>query len=118
VAKKKAVGQRGSWFATVDGIELPCAHRRWAKKNWPHYHDPFKPTENGPSASKILKYVQAIKDEKQVILTNDDEHLDDEGELTGFTRLNYIAIYGVENVSFDPDAGLKFTITKRLFELR
>jgi len=28
---KKAIGQRGSWFAAVDDEDLPCVHAHWFK---------------------------------------------------------------------------------------
>ncbi|MET4687441.1 hypothetical protein [Sinorhizobium fredii] len=116
MSAKKARGSRGSWFATVDGNELPCVHKHWLK--WPHYHDPFKPVENGPSLTKIQEYVQAIEQEKLVILTDDTVHRDQEGAVSGFTRENYVAIFAVEDVRFDPETGLKFTITHRLSDLQ
>lgn len=112
---KKAIGQRGSWFATVDGKELPCVHKHWLKGL--SYHDPFKPLVNGPSPARIHEYVQAIQQEKQVILTNDVTHYDQQGMVSGFTRKNYVAVFAVEDVSFDPKIGLKFKITTRLDEL-
>ncbi|ASY56378.1 hypothetical protein SS05631_c14400 [Sinorhizobium sp. CCBAU 05631] len=93
-------------------------HSHWAKENWPHYHDPFKPVVNGPSLTKIQEYVQAIQDEKLVILTNDTVHRDQLGTVSGFTRQSYVAIFAVEDVSFDPNTGLKFTITSRLSDLQ
>jgi hypothetical protein len=113
---KKAVGRRGSWFATVDGVELPCVHNHWLKL--PHYHDPFKPVENGPSLAKIQKYVQAIQHEKKVILTNDTVHRDAQGMVSRFTRESYVAMFAVDDVTFDPGIGLKFTITDRLSDLQ
>ncbi|MGO6702884.1 hypothetical protein ACCS33_26090 [Rhizobium ruizarguesonis] len=113
---KKAVGQRGSWFATVDGKELPCVHKHWLK--WPHYHDPFKPLENGPSLTKIHEYVQAIQHEKKVILTNDTVHRDQQGMVSGFTRQSYVAMFAIDDVTFDPGTGLKFRITSRLSNLQ
>ncbi|MDK1489410.1 hypothetical protein QN219_04980 [Sinorhizobium sp. 7-81] len=113
---KKAIGQRGSWFANVDGKELPCVHKHWLKGL--AYHDPFKPLVNGPSPAKIHEYVQAIQREKQVVLTNDAVLCDPQGMVKGFTRQNYIAVFAVENVKFDPSTGLKFTITSRLSDLQ
>ncbi|MGO8198179.1 hypothetical protein ACC735_02455 [Rhizobium ruizarguesonis] len=113
---KKAVGQRGSWFATVDGKELPCVHKHWLK--WPHYHDPFKPVENGPNLTKIQEYVEAIQHEKKVILTNDTVHRDPQGMVSGFTRQSYVAMFAVDDVTFDPGTGLKFRIISRLSDLQ
>ncbi|MGR9435362.1 hypothetical protein ACU8OP_10180 [Rhizobium leguminosarum] len=113
--RKKAVGQRGSWFATVDGKELPCVHELWLKCT--HYHDPFEPVENGPSLTKIQAFVQAIQHEKRVILTRGPARRNSEGMVLGFTRQSYIAIFAVDDVTFDPGIGLKFTITSRLADL-
>ncbi|MNL37555.1 hypothetical protein D3C87_1597080 [compost metagenome] len=116
MVKKKAIGQRGSWFATVDGKELPCVHKHWLSGL--SYHDPFKPLVNGPSPAKIYEYVQAIQQEKQVILTNDTVHRDPQGMVSGFTRQNYVAIYNIDDISFHPNTGLKFTITGRVSDLQ
>lgn len=113
---KKAIGQRGSWFATVDGKDLPCVHKHWLKGLT--YHDPFKPLVNGPSPAKIHEYVRTIQQEKQVILTNDTVIRDQQGMVSGFERQNYVAIFAVDDVSFDPNTGLRFTITSRVSELQ
>lgn len=53
-----------------------------------------------------------------MILTNDTVHRDQQGVVSGFTRQNYVAIFAVEDVSFDPNTGLKFRITGRLSDLQ
>lgn len=46
----RAKGQRGSWFATVEGKVLPCVHKHWVKGL--SHHDPFARHE-GENQSKI-----------------------------------------------------------------
>lgn len=55
---------------------------------------------------------------KQVILTNDTVHRDPQGMVSGFTRQNYVAIYNIDDISFHPNTGLKFTITGRVSDLQ
>ncbi|MBB2822443.1 UNVERIFIED_ORG: hypothetical protein GGD59_005732 [Rhizobium esperanzae] len=52
-----------------------------------------------------------------MILTNDTVHRNPEGMVPGFTRRGYVAIFAVDDVTFDPGIGLKFTITSRLIDL-
>lgn len=53
-----------------------------------------------------------------MILTNDTVHRDQQGVVSGFARQNYVAIFAVGDVSFDPNTGLKFRITGRLSDLQ
>ena len=56
--KKKAIGRQGWWFASVDGIALPCLHKEWLTGL--HYHDPFKRHEGKGLERKIQEAVDAI----------------------------------------------------------
>lgn len=113
MGSKKAIGQRGSWFAKVDGISIPCAHKYWL--NGLHYHDPF--TAHTAGQDKIDELVQAIKEVGKVVMTDDKPERNSVGEVVGFVRLGYIALYAVEDVSYDHAGGLRFRIAKRLENL-
>jgi len=112
---KKATGQRGSWFAKVDGEQLPCVHKYWLKKL--DYHDPYVREVDGLPASKVSEFVDAIQSGKRVVLTDDTPHMGPEGYPTGFTRKAYVAIYQVEHVQYDETDGLRFRLAKRLDDL-
>jgi len=112
---KKAIGRRGSWFAEVAGEKLPCIHRHWLKVF--DYHDPFDRRHEAAKQRKIAEYVDAIRSAGRVILTDDDAIYDPDGKVSGFSRTSYIAIYGVDNVSFDTANGLTLQISTRLENL-
>lgn len=113
--KKKAIGRQGWWFASVDGIALPCLHKEWLTGL--HYHDPFKRHEGKGLERKIQEAVDAITHGGQVILTSDKKILDPNGELIAFERTGYIAAYEVGDVTYSASDGLRLRLTKRLYDL-
>jgi len=112
---KKAIGQRGSWFATVDGEALPCVHKHWVKGLY--HHDPFRRHEGGASDEKILELATAVQQLGRVILTDDDAELDTAGNVVGFKRKNYIAVFEVEDVTYSREDGLRFRLARRVCDL-
>ena len=106
---KKAIGQRGSWFASVEDEELPCVHAHWFKAGY--YHD----TDAHPDIERFRELFDAIKEKRKVILTRDDLIMSG-GEHTGFARAGYIAIFSVDEPVLD-ERGLRFKFLKRLFNL-
>ncbi|MBX5132537.1 hypothetical protein HJB80_07650 [Rhizobium lentis] len=112
---KKATGRRGSWFAKVDGEQLPCVHKYWLKKF--DYHDPYIREKDGLSASKVTEFIDAIRVGERVILTEDTPHMGPDGYPIGFTRKAYVAVYQVEQVRYDEGDGLRFRIAQRLDNL-
>ncbi|WP_196814786.1 hypothetical protein [Mesorhizobium sp. L103C131B0] len=110
----KAKGHRGSWFATVDGEDLPCVHKHWVKGLL--HHDRFQRHGYGNSP-QILELAQAVQSGKRVILTDDKPLFDGSGNLIGFERKGYIAIYEVDDVTYIPEEGLKFRLVKRIRNL-
>lgn len=114
--KKKAVGRQGWWFATIEGRDYPVAHKYWLKRY--DYHDPFKRHEGKNNDAKIRDYVDAIAATKHVILSNDDVTFDAGGDVAGFARTTYIAVYEVEDVSYTLLDGLRFRLINKLFELK
>lgn len=104
---KKAVGQRGSWFATVDRDRLPCVHAHWFQGGW--YNDPGA----RPGEGKWDEFIEAIRNTKKVILTNDSVSTDE----TAFERTRYIAVFSVDDVSVD-DGALRFRFVERLHSLK
>lgn len=101
----KANGQRGSWFATVKGEELPCVHEHWLKRS--NYDDPSA----RPGIKKFDDLYNAIKEKKRVVLTKDNYLGDHQFERTG-----YIAVFEVVGLEMD-DNGLRFRMVRRLDEL-
>lgn len=109
--KKKALGTRGSWFATVDGEKLPCVHEYWWVKgdHSRRYDDRLlKPTKHS------MEFVAGIKDKKKVILTSDKPHSEDNP--IPFVRTGYISVWTVSDVEFD-DEGLRFRFTEKVCDL-
>lgn len=101
----RAKGERGSWFALVNGERLPCVHQHWLTKL--HYHDPHYVPER-----QWIEFVAAIKNVGKVILTTDRVHPDGRG----FDRTGYVAVFRVSDVSVSgPD--LEFDLVERLAEL-
>jgi hypothetical protein len=52
-----------------------------------------------------------------VILTDDKPIFDTAGNLTGFERRGYIAIYAVDDITYSPEEGLKFRLVERIRNL-
>jgi hypothetical protein len=113
--KKKAIGRQGWWFAEVDGVALPCVHKHWLTGRV--YHDPFTRHKGKNNDKKVLEAVDAIKDGRHVILTDDDATLDASGDVTAFARKHYIAVFEVEDVQYSVEDGLRFRLSKRLCHL-
>lgn len=112
----KAFGQRGSWFATVDGDRLPCVHQYWVKGLL--HHDRFRRHDGRDGeGEKIRELVDAIQAGKRVVLTSDEPQLDAAGEVRGFKRTGYIAVYRVEDVTYSASEGLRFRLAERLKDL-
>lgn len=107
----KAIGTRGSWFAVVEREALPCVHKYWWRNGF--YND----TGLRPS-QKTNELVEAIRNVKKVILTDDEINpgAGDGGTIV-FNRVGYIAVYSVDDIEFD-DAGLRFRFKDRLADLR
>lgn len=107
VPTKKARGERGSWFATVEGVRLPCVHKHWvtgfhhrAKRAW--MTDP-----------KHIELVEAIQSTGKVILTKDKVIGDGEA----FERDGYIAMYRIANLQWENDE-LEFDLIDKLATLK
>lgn len=113
--KKKATGQRGSWFAQVDGELLPCVHKHW-QKGLAH-HDPFERHEGQAKEAKIQELVDAVRHQSRVIMTEDKPTYDAQRRVVAFQRTSYVAVYRVEDVTYTPDDGLRFRLAERLIDL-
>jgi hypothetical protein len=111
MARRKAVGERGSWFATVGDERLPCVHAHWVKGT--RHSDPGFLEGEGQWPA----LTSAIRDGKRVILTK-DEPLDAPGKKSGvaFNRTGYIAVFEIDNVETN-DAGLHFDLVRRVEDL-
>jgi hypothetical protein len=108
MAKLKAKGQRGSWFAEVQGESLACVHQHWLTGTW--YHDPNMRDGVPPWP----EFIAAIRRERRVILTKDAVLGAD--ETIGFERQGYIAVFGVDEITTD-GRDLRFRLVERLQEL-
>jgi hypothetical protein len=51
----KAVGQRGSWFASVNGETYPCVYAYWFRGGW--NHDP----NARPGERKLAQFRRSAK---------------------------------------------------------
>jgi hypothetical protein len=103
--KLKALGQRGSWFATVAGEELPCVHSKHMRDG--RYNDPAF----DPLSLQWQGFADAIK-RGRVILTKGVTQPESGTE----DRKGYVAIFRVDDVSTD-DGCLRFHFLERLQEL-
>jgi len=110
VVKVKAVGQRGSWFAEVEGIQLPCVHDHWVNlvKGEMRYRDP----NYRPDSPNWMEFVGGLTMHHRVVLTRDK--VINEGE--GFEREGYIAVFDIADIRENSHA-LEFRFTKRVAEL-
>lgn len=106
---KKAKGQRGSWFAAVDGQLFPCVHSHWFKQDG-SYEDRFA----RPGDKKFEELTASIRDTGRVILTTDD--VVPTSTAPEFKRTGYVALWSVRDVLLD-DTGLRFRFAERLEEL-
>lgn len=68
-AKVKAIGQRGSWFAAIDGELIPCVHDSWVihPNGVMTYADP----KCDPGDAKWVPFLSALREGKLAILTKD-----------------------------------------------
>jgi hypothetical protein len=114
VPKLKAKGERGWWFATIQGTPpegihkvIPCVHNRWRggeRNQW--YHDPHAV----PNEPKWAAFIDAIKTKRQVILTRDSAP---EGMKDGvLPRLDYIAVFEINDFEVGSDY-LRFRFGRR-----
>jgi hypothetical protein len=100
--KKKAIGEHGSWFATVDGERLPCVHQHWIKGKM--HCDP-----NPECDGRWPAFIAAIESGKKVIVTRDN--------IETWTRTGYVATFKVDNVVVNA-TGLCFELVERIDELK
>lgn len=112
MSKVKAIGERGSWFATVDGERLACVHKHWISGT--HHCDPgYLEGE-----SQWPELLESIKRTEKVIVTKDDLiPQPDKKSGMAFSRTGYIAVFSVANIEAD-EIGLKFDLTGRLCDLQ
>jgi hypothetical protein len=109
--KLKAKGQRGSWFATVEGELLPCVHDLWVSKAR-FYCDPYLYR----GIPDYDEFMNAIERGGKVILTKSIV-APNSAEPPTLNREGYIGIFTVENVRCDDD-GFKFELVERIADLK
>jgi|GEM_PF-2962122 len=105
---RKPIGQRGRWFAKLDGEELPCVRKHW----WipgqpPRYHDPY----GRPDGGRWDEIAAALVSTGRAILTSDNEVQPD--PVIRFNRRGYVAVFRASNVTLDQN-GLRFNFEERL----
>jgi hypothetical protein len=110
--KHKAIGERGSWFANVNGERLPCVHKHWVSGSV--HLDPGYDPDN----PKFVELVGAIRNLGKVVLTKDavEPSSVNKGGFA-FQRTGYIAVFEVGDVVTDEN-GLKFDLRNRVCELQ
>jgi hypothetical protein len=109
---KKAFGTRGSWFAEVDGEQLPVVHSYWAQR-MPLYHDP----EARSGELQFDEFVARIREKGRVILQRDKAPRKNAEGKTILERDGYIAVFQVE-LNYLDERGLTFRFSERLYEIR
>jgi hypothetical protein len=105
--KKKAIGERGSWFASVNGERLPCVHQYWIKGR---QHVARNIDSSDPKTAELIS---AIEIARKVIVTTDVV----QGEGAGFERAGYVAVFRVSDVRVS-DGELHFELVERLTDLK
>lgn len=107
----KATGQRGSWFANVNGESVPCVHKHWTHtaRGSMTYDDPHYLPETDAKWGPFLGTLKALK---RAILTSDDVF--DDGHR--FERTGYIALYEIDHVEII-GSHLRFQFVRRLANL-
>lgn len=103
--RHKAVGERGSWFAEVNGERLPCFHRYWVKGAYHH-------SRGGDGSPQHRALVAAIRADPRIVLTSDRVG----GDGSSFERTGYIAVFRIANIEAD-DHEIRFDLIERLAEL-
>jgi hypothetical protein len=108
-------GSIGSWYAKVrwdDGTaeRLSVAHATFS--NGKTYHDPLEWGPNGSqralASAKMQRWVETVKKTKKVVLQKDAF-----GEDGNFTRIGYVGVYDVDDVTIDATNGLRFKFLDR-----
>jgi hypothetical protein len=100
----QAKGNRGSWFAEVDGERLPCVHRYWLTDG--RYEDPGCM----PKVGKWPRFIRAIRDGQRVLMTESKvEVRPDRKSGRAFSRTAYLYVADVENVEAD-EQSLRFKL--------
>lgn len=104
---RKAVGSRGSWFATIDGEAFPCVHAYWYKRG--RYDDPHYVA----GARQWEELVTALRDKRRAILTQDEAI----GEGIGFNRTAYVGLFEIDDIQID-GTHLTFRMVRRIESLQ
>ena len=101
IPKAKATGQRGSWFAAIDGELFPCVHEYWTRRvgGKMAYADPYCLPEH----AKRAPFLTALRDKRQAILTKDGPP---SAEMV-FDRKGYIALFQIDTPTVE-DGTLRF----------
>jgi hypothetical protein len=109
--KLKAIGERGSWFAKVNGERLPCCHKHLVTGQ--HHSDPGYIA----GIKQWDELIEGLNSTGRVILTKDEPRADLEKKSgMAFKRIGYIAVFKVANVVAD-EISLRFDLTGRLHDL-
>ena len=100
-----AKGNRGSWFAVVDGERLPCIHEYWLSSDG-QYEDPGCM----PGAGRWPKFIEAIESSRRVIVTR-SRKTDSPDRKSGVSlaRTAYLFVADVEQVEAD-EQSLRFKL--------
>lgn len=104
---RTARGERGSWFATVNGERLPCVHKYWLKDG---RYRALRAPLNDP---KHIDLVTAIRAGRKVILTKDKV----QGDGLAFERDGYISVWRVDDIVWENDT-LEFRFVEKVDDLK
>lgn len=104
---RRAIGARGSWFGTIDGVSYPCVHEYWYKAG--RYDDPHAQ----PGQGQWDELIAAINAQHEVILTKDTTTTDG----LDFSRTGYIGLFEVDRVEVE-GSHLRFRMVRRLESLQ
>ena len=102
-----ATGSVGSLFATVrvrgrEDMSLPCVLSYWF--NQFAYDDPL----GGMDLAKTKPWHDAIRDLKQVVMTQDEVTSPEGSECKTFRRIGYIGVFAISDIEIEGNH-LRFT---------
>ncbi|KQR72966.1 hypothetical protein [Rhizobium sp. Leaf341] len=108
-------GEVDGRYARVDGTLIPMVSTVWLRGSI--YADPFMPPWHDVANPKDREFLVVLLQKRQVVLTDDEPHRDDDGVLCKLTRKSVLGLYAINDPVFAPDRGLSFTLGPRIAHL-
>ena len=106
MARLKAIGERGTWYATVAGERLPCVHDAQMRPDGTYYATGVKDARHDDLLAAI------IKSGKVIVRKSTRPHED-----ASWTSKGYVGVFTVADARI-VDEVLTFRFVKRLADLQ